>query len=72
MIPCAQPKRTAMPILHIILVVVVIGIILWLVNHFVPMEGRIKKILNIVVAVLVVIWLLKALGVFSWLEAVNV
>ena len=54
-----------MPILTILLVLVVVGVLLWLVNTYIPMDGKIKKILNIVVVVLVIIWLLKVFGLFS-------
>ena len=54
----------------IILVLVVVGIILWLVNTYVPMDGKIKKILNIAVVVCVILWLLNVLGVFGYLKSV--
>ena len=47
-----------MPIIQIIIVLVVVGLILWLVNSFVPMEATIKSILNAVVIIAVVIWIL--------------
>ena len=54
----------------IILVLVVIGVILWLVNAYIPMDAKIKKILNIVVVVGVVLWLLNVVGVFGYLKSV--
>ena len=54
-----------MPILTILIVLVVVGVILWLVNTYIPMDGKIKSILNVVVVVLVIIWLLQAFGLFS-------
>ena len=44
---------------------IVIGVLLWLVNTYIPMDGKIKKILNIVVVICVVIWLLVAFGVLD-------
>ncbi len=61
-----------MPILTILLVLVVVGVLLWLVNSYIPMDGKIKKILNIVVVVLVIIWLLKVFGLFSSVQGLHV
>jgi hypothetical protein len=49
-----------MPILTFIVVVVVIGVIMWLINTYIPMEANIKKFLNIGVIILLVLWLLYA------------
>jgi len=54
-----------MPILTILLVLVIVGVILWLVNTYIPMDSKIKGILNVVVVILVIIWLLQAFGLFS-------
>ena len=61
-----------MPILTILIVLVVVGVILWLVNTYIPMDGKIKSILNIVVVVLVIIWLLQAFGLFSSVKNLHV
>lgn len=61
-----------MPILTILLVIVVIGVILWAINAYLPMEARIKQILNIVVIIFLVVWLLSAFGVFQALSGVKV
>ena len=61
-----------MPILTIIVVLVVIGILLWLVNSYIPMDGNIKKILNVVVIIAVIVWLLYAFGVFGMLAGAHV
>jgi len=61
-----------MPILTIIIVLIVVGVLLWLVNTYVPMDGKIKNILNVVVIICVVIWLLKVFGVFSSMSNVKV
>jgi hypothetical protein len=57
-----------MPILTIILVIIVVGVLLWLVNSFIPMDSKIKGILNAVVVIVLVIWLLKVFGVFGSLN----
>jgi hypothetical protein len=54
-----------MPILNILLVIIVAGVILWLVNSYIPMQRTLKNILNIVVVILVVIWLLNVFGVLG-------
>ncbi len=54
-----------MPILNILIVVIVIGFLLWLVNNYLPMDGKIKKILNFVVVVAVIVWLLKAFAIIT-------
>ena len=52
--------------LGLILTLVVIGLILWLINSFIPMDGKIKQILNIVVVICVILWLLQVFGVFNY------
>jgi len=51
-----------MPLLTVVLTLVVVGVLLWLVNTYIPMDGKIKNILNIVVVVAVVLWLLSVFG----------
>ncbi len=61
-----------MPLLTILIVLIVAGIILWLVNTYIPMDRQIKKILNIVVVIVVIIWLLRAFGILNFLKDVSV
>ncbi len=61
-----------MPILTIILVILVAGVILWLVNSFIPMQRTIKGILNAVVIIILVIWLLKVFGVLDGLQNIRI
>jgi len=61
-----------MPILTILLVLIIVGVLLWLVNTYIPMDGKIKKIINIVAVVAVIIWLLSVFGVFAYLGGANV
>jgi len=61
-----------MSVLTILIVLVVAGVILWLVNTYIPMDRKIKSILNAVVVILVVIWLLRAFGVLDSLKNVRV
>ncbi len=54
-----------MSIIGLIIVLVVIGVIMWLVNTYIPMDAKIKNILNVLVIILIVLWLLNVFGVFS-------
>jgi hypothetical protein len=54
-----------MPILTILGVLIVVGVLLWLVNRYIPMQNTIKNILNAVVVIILVIWLLKVFGVWG-------
>ena len=60
-----------MPLMQILLALVVVGVLLWLVNSFIPMAGSIKAILNAVVVIAVVLWLLKVFGLLSSLSRVH-
>lgn len=54
-----------MSLLHIVLVLIIIGVLLWLINRFIPMAASIKTILNIVVVVCVILWLLSVFGLIN-------
>lgn len=60
-----------MPILTVLLVLVVVGVILWLVNTYIPMDRKIKSILNAVVVILVILWLLKTFGLLNSLSRMH-
>jgi hypothetical protein len=55
----------SMPLINVVLTLIVVGVILWLINAYIPMQATIKKILNIVVVIVVVLWLLYGFGVIS-------
>ncbi|MBN2635145.1 MAG: hypothetical protein JXR61_02665 [Prolixibacteraceae bacterium] len=61
-----------MPILTILIVILVVGVLLWLVNSFIPMQRTIKNILNAVVVIILVIWLLNVFGVLDSLKNVTI
>lgn len=61
-----------MPLIQLVITLIVIGILLWLVNQHVPMDAKIKQILNIVVVVVVVLWLLSVFGVMGSLDAIRI
>ena len=54
-----------MSLVTIVISLIVVGVLLWLVNTYIPMDGKIKKIINIVVVVVVVLWLLNVFGVMD-------
>jgi len=57
-----------MPLINVVAALIVVGIILWLINNYLPMDGKIKSILNGVVVIVVVLWLLQAFGVLGSLS----
>ena len=61
-----------MPLMSVIGTLIVVGILLWLVNSFLPMDAKIKQILNIVVVIAVVLWLLSAFGLIGNLSHMRV
>ena len=61
-----------MPLLQVLMVLIVVGVLLWLVNGFIPMAGSIKSILNAVVVIAVVLWLLNIFGLFHSLSRVRI
>ena len=54
-----------MSLISLIVTLVVIGVLLWLVNTYIPMQGTIKSILNAVVVIVVVLWLLQGFGLLG-------
>ncbi len=54
-----------MPLIYIFLVLIAVGVILWLINTYIPMASSIKTILNVVAIILVIIWLLKVFGIWG-------
>jgi hypothetical protein len=61
-----------MPLIQVLLTLIVVGVLLWLVNSFIPMAGSIKSILNAVVVIVVVLWLLDTFGLFHSLSRIHV
>jgi hypothetical protein len=55
-----------MPLIHVVVVLIVVGVLLWIVNRFIPMAGSIKSILNAVVVIAVILWLLNIFGIFDY------
>jgi len=61
-----------MPLFTILTVLIVVGVLLWLVNTYIPMDSKIKRIFNVVVVIVLIIWLLKAFGLFHYLMGIYV
>ena len=61
-----------MPLLQVLKVLIVVGVLLWLVNNFIPMAGSIKSLLNAVVVIATVLWLLDIFGLFHSLSRMHV
>jgi len=67
-----EPLESEMPLLNVLLTLIVVGVLLWLVNTFIPMDAKIKQILNIVAVIATVVWVLNVFGLFSSLGAIRV
>ncbi|MFA4918493.1 MAG: Thivi_2564 family membrane protein [Thermodesulfovibrionales bacterium] len=61
-----------MPLIQLVIVLVVVGVVLWVINSYIPMQATIKKILNVVVIIAVIIWLLSAFGVIGNLSTIRI
>ena len=61
-----------MPLIQVVLTLIVVGVLLWLVNSYIPMAGSIKSILNAVVVIVVVLWLLSVFGLMGELSNIRV
>jgi type IV secretory pathway TrbL component len=61
-----------MPLIQLVIVLVVVGVILWLINSYIPMQATIKKILNAVVVIGVIVWLLSVFGLIGDISAIRI
>lgn len=61
-----------MPLVQVVMVLIVVGVVMWLINQFIPMQGTIKSILNGVVVIAVVLWLLNAFGLLNYFSHIKV
>jgi hypothetical protein len=60
------------PLIQVFVVLIVVGVLLWLVNRFMPMAGSIKTILNAVVVIVVVVWLVNVFGLLHYITGMHV
>jgi hypothetical protein len=70
--PRDKEGKKIMPLIQLLEVLIVVGVLLWLVNRFIPMQSSIKSILNGVVVIAVVLWLLNVFGLFHSLSGIHV
>ena len=61
-----------MPLMNVVVTLIVVGVLLWLVNTYLPMDGKIKSILNVVIVIAVVLWLLNSFGLFGGMSGMSV
>jgi type IV secretory pathway TrbL component len=61
-----------MPLIQLVIILVVVGVILWAINSYIPMQATMKKILNVVVVVAVVLWLLSVFGIIGSLQGIHI
>ena len=61
-----------MSLVSLVVVLVIVGVILWLINSYIPMDAKIKKILNVVVIIVVILWLLQAFGVLGNIQGLRI
>jgi hypothetical protein len=61
-----------MPLISLIVVLIAVGVLLWAVNAYIPMDPKIKNIMNIVVVIAVVLWLLQVFGVLGSMHTIRV
>jgi len=61
-----------MPLVNLVAVLIVVGVLLWLVNTYIPMDGKIKSIINAVVAIGVVLWLLNVFGILDSVSTIRI
>lgn len=61
-----------MSLISLVVVLVVVGVILWLINSYIPMDSKIKTILNVVVVIVLIIWLLQAFGILGDVNQIRI
>lgn len=61
-----------MPLIQLVIVLVVVGLILWVINSYIPMQSTIKRILNVVVVIAVILWLLQVFGLINSLQGIHI
>jgi uncharacterized protein YhhL (DUF1145 family) len=61
-----------MDLISLVVILIIIGVLLYLINSVIPMDGNIKKIINVVVIIVVCIWVMQQLGLLGSLGAVSI
>ena len=65
-------KAEVMSLISVIIALIIVGVVLWLINTYIPMDAKIKGILNVVIVIAVILWLLQGFGVLGSLSGVRV
>jgi hypothetical protein len=60
-----------MPLIQLVIVLVIVGVALWAINNYIPMDATIKKILNVVVIIVVLLWLLSVFGILGSMSEIH-
>ena len=61
-----------MPLIQIVITLIIVGVLMWLVNRFLPMHSTIRSILNGLVAILVIVWLVNVFGLMHYITSFHV
>ncbi len=61
-----------MPLIEVVIVLIVVGVIMWVINRYIPMTSSIKSLLNAVVVIALIVWILKAFGLWSYIVNLRV
>ena len=61
-----------MPLIQLVIVLVVVGLVLWVINSYIPMQATIKKILNVVVVIAVIVWIMSVFGFIGKLSTIHI
>jgi membrane-bound ClpP family serine protease len=61
-----------MPVYVVALILILVGVLLWLVETYIPMDSKIKKVLNIFVFVVVILWIMTMCHAWSYLESIKI
>jgi hypothetical protein len=67
-----EKGEKVMPLVQVVMVLIVVGVLLWLINRYIPMQHTIKSILNGVVVIVVVLWLLNVFGLLHSLSNIHI
>lgn len=60
-----------MPLMSILVTLIVVGVLLWLVNSYIPMDGKIRQVVNAVAVIGTVLWVLNVTGLFTGFGNIN-
>jgi hypothetical protein len=61
-----------MPLIQLVLVLVAVGVVLWVINSYIPMQSTVKKILNVVVIICLIVWLMSVFGLIGKLSTIRI